>query len=102
MDRWRKSQWDQLRCGKGSVWNRLFSTVERRFTIRAVKAVHLVGAQIAGMLSAWASFSFLRGSLTGAPPMYSRGWFKRALHFIAGIIFAALAVAAVFMLAGKW
>ena len=72
------------------------------FTIRPVKAVHPVGAIIAGVLSAWASFNFLRGSLTGAPPMYSHGWVQRGLHFIAGIIFASLAVAAVFMLVGKW
>jgi hypothetical protein len=33
--------------------------------------------------------------------MYSRGCFQRGLHFAAGIIFASLAVAALFMLAGK-
>jgi len=67
-----------------------------------VKTVNPLGAIITGILCAWASFTFLRGSLTGAPPMYSHGWFQRGLHFIAAIIFASLAVGAVLMLTGKW
>jgi hypothetical protein len=35
---------------------------------------HLIGALIALALSGWASFSFFRGSITGAHPLYSRGW----------------------------
>jgi cell division protein FtsX len=66
-----------------------------------VKAVHPIGAVIAGILSAWASFHLFRGSLKGAPPMYSHGWFQRGLHFMAGIIFACVAVAVVFILAGR-
>src|SRR5215469_3890176 len=70
--------------------------------VRPVRAVHPIGAVIAGILSVWASFNFLRGSLTGAPPMYSHGWVQRGLHFIAGIIFASLSVGALLMLTGKW
>jgi len=51
---------------------------------------HLIGALIALTFSTWASFSFFRGSITGAPPLYSRGWFQRGLHFAAGIIFGAV------------
>jgi hypothetical protein len=69
--------------------------------VRPVK-VHPLGAAIAGILSAWASYNFLPGSLTGALPMYSHGWFQRRLYFIAGIIFGSMALASVFMLAGKW
>jgi len=72
------------------------------FYNRTVKTANPVGAIITGILCAWASFTFFRGGLTGAPPMYSHGWFQRWLHFIAGIIFASLAVGAVVMLTGKW
>jgi hypothetical protein len=61
--------------------------------VRPVRAVHPVGVSIGAIVFAWASFTFFRGSLTGDPPMYSRGWFERGLHFIAGIIFASMAVA---------
>jgi hypothetical protein len=63
---------------------------------------HLIGALIALALSVWASFSFFRGSITGAPPLYSRGWFQRGLHFAAGIIFGSLAIGIVLKIAGKW
>ncbi len=63
---------------------------------------HLVGALIALAFSAWASFSFFRGSITGAPPLYSKGWFLRGLHFVAGIIFGALAIGVILKVAGKW
>ena len=72
------------------------------FYNHTVKTVNPLGAIIAGILCTWASFTFLRGSLTGAPPMYSHGWVQRGLHFIAGIIFASLAVGALLMLTGKW
>jgi len=62
---------------------------------------HLIGALIALTFSTWASFSFFRGSITGAPPLYSRGWFQRGLHFAAGIIFGALAIGTVLKIAGK-
>jgi len=58
----------------------------------------LVGVLVALALSSWASFSFLRSSVTGAPPLYSKGPLERTLHFIAGVIFAAFAVGAVAML----
>ena len=63
---------------------------------------YLIGAVVALVLSTWASFLFFRGSVTGAPPLYSRGPFQRALHFAAGIIFASLAVGIVLRIAGKW
>jgi hypothetical protein len=63
---------------------------------------HLVGALIALGFSTWASFSFFRGSITGAPPLYSRGLVQRGLHFAAGIIFGALAIGVILKIAGKW
>jgi hypothetical protein len=63
---------------------------------------HLIGALIALELSVWASFSFFRGSITGALPLYSRGWFQRGLHFAAGIIFGPLAIGIVLKIAEKW
>src|SRR5712691_7305669 len=53
---------------------------------------HPISALVALVLSAWASFTFFRGSITGAPPLYSRGWFQRGLHLAAGIIFGSLAI----------
>ena len=62
----------------------------------------LVGILVALALSLWATFLFLRSSVTGAPPLYSKGPLQRTLHFIAGVIFAALAVGgAVAMLVKK-
>jgi hypothetical protein len=61
----------------------------------------LVGILVALALSLWAAFSFLRSSVTGAPPLYSKGPLQRTLHFIAGIIFAALALCPVVMLVKK-
>jgi hypothetical protein len=63
---------------------------------------HYVGAFIALAFSAWASFSFFRGSITGAPFLYSKGWFQRGLHLAAGIIFGALAIGMILKIAGKW
>jgi hypothetical protein len=63
---------------------------------------HLIGALIALAFSTWASFLFFRGSITGAPPLYSRGCFQRCLHSAAGIIFGALAIGMVLKIAGKW
>jgi hypothetical protein len=40
-----------------------------------------MGALIAFGLSAWASVLFIRGSVTGAPPLYSTGALQRSLHF---------------------
>lgn len=56
------------------------------------KATTVFGFVIATIVSAWASFSFLKGSLTGSPPLYSHGWLQRTLHFVAGILFSALAL----------
>jgi hypothetical protein len=67
-----------------------------------MKIGQVIGAVVALVLSTWASFSFFRGSITGAPPLYSRGPFQRALHFAAGIIFASLAVGIVLKITGKW
>ena len=67
-----------------------------------MKLDHLIGAAIALILSTWASFTFFRGSITGAPPLYSQGWFKRVLHFAAGIIFGALATGIALKIAGEW
>lgn len=71
-----------------------------------ILAIGVSGGQSAGILIAlalclWAAFSFLRGSFTGAPPLYSKGPLQRTLHFIAGVIFAALALCAVVMLVRK-
>jgi hypothetical protein len=66
-----------------------------------MKASHIFGYSVAVLLPAWASYVFFRGSITGAPPMYSRGWLERILHFIAGIIFGALTIAACLKLAGR-
>jgi len=63
---------------------------------------HLIGAVIALILRVEASFSFFRGSVTGAPPLYSRGPFQRTLHFAGGIIFGSLAIGIVLKIAGKW
>jgi hypothetical protein len=63
----------------------------------------LIGTVVALVSTIWASFSFFRGSITGASPLYSpRGWFERFLHFAAGIIFAAVAMGIVLKIAGKW
>jgi hypothetical protein len=67
-----------------------------------MKASHIIGYSVALLLSGWASYVFFRGSLTGAPPMYSHGWFQRVLHFTAGIIFGAFAIVAFLKLAGRW
>jgi hypothetical protein len=63
---------------------------------------HLISALIMLALSVWASFLFFRGSITGAPPLYSRGWFQRGLHFAAGIMFGSLAIGIILKIAGKW
>jgi hypothetical protein len=52
----------------------------------------ILGYVIAVLVSVWASFSFLRGRITGAPPLYSHTWAQRILHLIAGILFGALAI----------
>jgi len=62
----------------------------------------MIGAAVALVLSTWASFLFFRGSATGAPPLYSRGPLQRGLHFVAGIIFASLAVGILLKIAGRW
>ncbi len=67
-----------------------------------MKAPQVLALLIAVLASGWASYVFFRGSLTGAPPMYSHGWFKRVLHFTAGIILGALAIGACLKLAGRW
>jgi len=67
-----------------------------------MKASHIFGYSVALLVTARASYLFFRGSLTGAPPMYSHGWFQRVLHFTAGVIFGALTIAACLKLAGKW
>jgi len=51
---------------------------------------HVLGFVVATLVSARASFWFIKGSLTGSPPLYSHGWLQRTLHFFAGILFAAL------------
>jgi hypothetical protein len=53
---------------------------------------HTIGVVVGIVASLWASFTFLRSSITGAPPLYSKGRLQRTLHFAAGIIFAGLAV----------
>jgi hypothetical protein len=67
-----------------------------------MKVNHAIGAVIGLVLSAWASVTFLRGSVGGAPPLYSRGWHERGLHFVAGIIFGSLAIGLALKIAGKW
>jgi hypothetical protein len=67
-----------------------------------MKTPQIFGHLLAVIVSSWASFSFLRGSITGAPPLYSRTWAQRILHFIAGIIFGALAIGIAMKLAGRW
>jgi Ni,Fe-hydrogenase I cytochrome b subunit len=60
-----------------------------------------VGILVSLTLSLWAAFTFFRSSITGAPPLYSKGAWQRSLHFIAGMIFAAAAIGAVVMLVKK-
>jgi hypothetical protein len=67
-----------------------------------MKIGYLIGAVVALVLSMCASFLFFRGSIVGAPPLYSRGPLQRSLHFAAGIIFATLAVGIALKIAGKW
>lgn len=67
-----------------------------------MKAAQVLGLLIAIIVSAWASYVFFRGSISGAPPMYSHGKLQRILHFTAGIIFGALTVAAILKMAGRW
>jgi hypothetical protein len=66
-----------------------------------ISAGNSIGILVALLLSSWAAFIFLRSSITGAPPLYSKGALRRTLHFTAGVIFAALAVGAVAMLVRK-
>jgi hypothetical protein len=66
----------------------------------SMKTPQVLGYLVA--VSAWASFSFLQGSITGSPPLYSHTWVQRILHFIAGIIFGAFAIAGAMKLAGRW
>jgi hypothetical protein len=67
-----------------------------------MKSSHLIGAVVGLVLSVWASLTFFRCSITGAPPLYSRGWSRRSLHFAAGIIFGSLAIGLALKIAGKW
>src|ERR1035438_6909072 len=67
-----------------------------------MKLDHLIGAVIALVCSTWASFTFFRGSITGAPPLYSHGGLKRVLHFAEGVIFGSLAIATASKILGKW
>jgi hypothetical protein len=66
-----------------------------------MSAGELVGLLVALALNLWAAFLFFKGSVTGAPPLYSKGVVQRILHFIAGIIFAAVALNALLRLVGK-
>jgi hypothetical protein len=66
-----------------------------------MKAFH-IRYSIAVLICGWASYTFFKGALTGAPPLHSHGWFQRVLHFAAGIIFGAFTVVACLMLAGRW
>jgi len=68
----------------------------------SMKTPQILGYVVAIVVSVWASFSFLRGSITGAPPLYSHTWAQRVLHFIAGLLFAALAIGGALKLAGRW
>jgi hypothetical protein len=61
---------------------------------------HVIGAFIGMILSASASFTFFRSSVTGTPPLYSKGALERSLHFAAGIIFGSLAVGIAFLVLG--
>jgi len=67
-----------------------------------MKAFQIFRYSVAVVVTGWASYTFFKGSLTGAPLMYSHGWFQRVLHFAAGIIFGALAIGACLKLAGRW
>ena len=64
------------------------------------KAAAVFGFVCATVVSAWASFSFFKGSLMGSPPLYSHGWLQRTLHFVAGILFSVLALFACLKLLG--
>jgi len=64
------------------------------------KVGSVFGFVLATLVTAWASFSFFNGSLRGAPPLYSHGWLERTLHFVAGILFSALALFACLKLLG--
>jgi len=56
-----------------------------------MKAPQIFGWVVEVVVSAWASFSFLRGSITGAPRLHRHTWSQRILDFIAGILFGELA-----------
>jgi hypothetical protein len=62
----------------------------------------MIGATVCLLLSSWASFTFFKGAVTGAPPLYTRGWFQRVLRFTAGLIFLAFAIGAGLKIVGKW
>ena len=64
------------------------------------KGAAVFGFVLATLVSAWASFSFFKGSLRGSPPLYSHGWLQRTLHFVAGILFSILALFACLKLLG--
>jgi hypothetical protein len=64
------------------------------------KASAVFGFVLATVVSAWASFSFFKGSLRGSPPLYSHRWLQRTLHFAAGILFSVLALFACLKLLG--
>ena len=66
-----------------------------------MKIDHPISLVVAMVFSVWASFSFFRGSITGAPPLYSKGWFQRSLHFVAGIIFGLEAIYIALKIAGN-
>ncbi len=67
---------------------------------RPDRLASIFGFVLAALVNAWASFSFFKGSLTGSPPLYSHGWLERTLHFLAGILFSALAIFACLKLLG--
>jgi len=66
-----------------------------------MKVDHPVGTAIGALASLWASVTFLRSGITGAPPLYSKERLQRILHIAAGIIFALLAADIAVMLIRK-
>jgi hypothetical protein len=65
-----------MRLAGASERNRLITSTTQ------MKAAQVFGFVVAALASAWASFAFFRGSISGAPPLYSHGMVsaESALH----------------------
>jgi hypothetical protein len=69
--------------------------------VARLSPANTVGTLVAVILSCWAAFIFLRGSIAGVAPLYSKGLLERILHFTAGVAFSAIALYAAAILLRK-